>query len=245
MQYLKFSKPNAKIPFQSFSIPAGYSCPGALNCLTKVKAGKIVDLQTPDENGLTYRCYAASLEAVYPSLNAKLNFNFKLLQSTKSERELVALICRSLPDSLKVRGGALRVHIHGDFYSYRYLCAWFAVAEFFPLVRFYAYTKSLNFLTQYQYYKGTFPPNFSLTWSHGSKYDHLGPALGIKSVRLVTGQEEARALGLEIDHDDSHALHGSTDFALEPHGTQPKGHPLGKLILAKRKANLFAGYNTK
>ncbi|MAK37803.1 MAG: hypothetical protein CMC15_16715 [Flavobacteriaceae bacterium] len=240
---LKFSNPNAKIPYQSFSIPAGYSCPGALNCLTKVKGGKIVDLQKPDADGLTYRCYAASLEAVYPSLNAKLNYNFKLLKEAKSFKEMTALIARSLPPKLRADGGALRVHIHGDFYSLDYLRAWFAVAEFFPSIRFYSYTKSLNFLQQYKSEKGQFPFNYSLTWSHGSKFDHLGPELGIKSVRLVKDQEEAFALGLDIDHDDSHAIHGEKDFALEPHGTQPAGHPLQKIILAKRKAGKFAGYS--
>ena len=245
MNLLKFSKPNAKIPYQSFSIPAGYTCPGALNCLTKVKNGKIIDQQTPDKNGLTYRCYAASLEAVYPSLNAKLNYNFKLLRETKNIKEMVALISNSLPNNLRAHGGALRVHIHGDFYNYEYLCAWFAVADFYPAIRFYSYTKSLNLLAKYKEQNLQFPSNYSLTWSHGSKFDNLGESLGIKSARVVKDPEEARALGLEVDHDDTHALHGSKDFALEPHGTQPKGHPLQKIILAKRKAGKFAGYNNK
>ena len=62
---------------------------------------------------------------------------------------------------------------------------------------------------------------------------------------LVKDKEEAKALGLEIDHDDLKALNGTVDFALEPHGTQPKGHILNKIMYAKRKAGKFAGYNKK
>jgi len=64
-------------------------------------------------------------------------------------------------------------------------------------------------------------------------------------VTLVKDEEEAKALGLEIDHNDLLALNGKRDFALEPHGAQPAGHPLGKVIAQKRKAGKFAGYNNK
>jgi hypothetical protein len=248
---LKFSPPNSKIAFPSFSIPAGWTCPGAGNCLTKrMPDGKLVDLQTPDDNGLTYRCYATSLEVVYPSLAKMLDHNEDLLRKTESENDLVALIIDSLMSDKSTKGlfhggGALRVHIHGDFFKYLYLKAWFAVAKLLPDIRFYSYTKSLQFFKRYKEENGTFPKNYSLTWSKGSRFDSLGPALGIKSVTLVKDEEEAKALGLEIDHDDLKALKGKVDFALEPHGAQPAGHPLGKVIAQKRKAGKFAGYNKK
>jgi len=43
---------------------------------------------------------------------------------------------------------------------------------------------------------------------------------------VVFSEAEAEKLGLEIDHDDSHAARPSLrdqDFALLIHGTQPKG----------------------
>ena len=249
---LKFSKPNSKIAFPSFSIPAGWTCPGAWNCLTKRdrKTGKIIDLQKPDALGLTYRCYATSLEVAYPALGKLLDYNEKLLRGLDYEKDLVALILNSLKHNQWTRGlyhggGALRVHIHGDFFKYLYLKAWFSVAQFLPHIRFYSYTKSLLFLKRYKEEVGDFPSNYFLTWSRGSKFDSLGASLGIKSVTLVKGEEEAKALGLEIDHDDLLALNGKKDFALEPHGGQPKGHPLGKIIAQKRKAGKFAGYNKK
>ena len=248
--YLKFSPPNDKIVFPSFSIPAGWTCPGALNCLTKREKGRIADYQTPDDNGFTYRCYAASLEVVYKGLAKKLDENFSNLKLCKTEKQLVSLILSSLKNDKNTAalfhgGGALRVHIHGDFYNYMYLKAWFAVAKFLPDIRFYSYTKSLQYLKRYKEEFGSFPDNYLLTWSKGSRFDSIGPALGIKSATLVKDEEEAKALGLEVDHNDLKALNGTVDFALEPHGTQPKGHILNKIIQAKRKAGKFAGYNKK
>ena len=245
--HLRFSSPNAKIAFPSFSIPAGHTCPGAYNCLTKRIDGKVVDLQKKDKHSEYYRCYAVSQEVVYKSLAKKLDDNFALLRG-KTCSKMVELIRNSLNNDKETRalvlgGGALRVHIHGDFFNYDYLKAWFKIADLFPRIRFYSYTKSLQYLKRWKDEFGEFPSNYSLTWSKGSKFDNLGNVLGIKSVTVVTDEEEAKALGLEVDHDDTHALNGDEDFALEPHGTMPKGHPWGKAIIEKRKQGKFAGYH--
>tara|TARA_R100000005_G_scaffold95857_1_gene79166 strand:+ start:175 stop:945 length:771 start_codon:yes stop_codon:yes gene_type:complete len=247
--FLKFSSPNRKIAFPSFSIPSGYTCPGASNCLTFVDriTNKIIDKQKPDENGETFRCYAASLEVAYSSLRENLRHNESLLKEAKTEKAMTALIIKSLKESkwtkaLVMGGGALRNHIHGDFFNLNYLSAWMNVAKFFPNIRIYSYTKSLHLLKKYKDKHGSFPSNYYWTWSKGSKFDKLGPVLGLKSATIVDDKEQAKALGLEVDHDDTHALNGTKDFALEPHGQQPKGSRLAKLLIEKRKAGKFAGY---
>ena len=48
----------------------------------------------------------------------------------------------------------------------------------------------------------------------------------LRSAKVVFSESEAVELGLDIDHDDSHAARPSMrdqDFALLVHGTQPKG----------------------
>ena len=45
----------------------------------------------------------------------------------------------------------------------------------------------------------------------------------LKFAKVVFSEKEAAKLGLEIDHDDSHAYEGDKSFALLLHGTQPKG----------------------
>jgi hypothetical protein len=111
---------------------------------------------------------------------------------------------------------------------------------------FYAYTKALPFWVKRL---GTIPPNFKLTASYGGTHDWMIPAYGLKSCRVVESIEEAQRLGLELDHDDSHAYSDKGDFALLIHGTQPKGRwavAWHKLRTAKisgygvHKANLIA-----
>lgn len=42
MNELKVSEPNAKIDFYSFSLPAGWTCPGAYKCLAKSNDEELV-----------------------------------------------------------------------------------------------------------------------------------------------------------------------------------------------------------
>lgn len=67
------------------------------------------------------------------------------------------------------------------------------------------------------------PSNFRLTASEGGKRDHLIAEYGLETSKVVFSIEEAAALGLQIDHDDSHAYDGSNSFALLIHGTQAAG----------------------
>jgi hypothetical protein len=82
---LKFGEPNAKLKklakklklkLKTFSLPAGWTCPGAKDCLSRADrtTGKIED--GPDT---LFRCFAASGEAVYPSLRKMVWHNFELI----------------------------------------------------------------------------------------------------------------------------------------------------------------------
>jgi hypothetical protein len=67
------------------------------------------------------------------------------------------------------------------------------------------------------------PSNLSITASEGGKWDSLIQENGLKSSKVVFSIEEAAVLGLDIDHDDSHAAVGEDSFALLIHGQQRKG----------------------
>ena len=62
----------------------------------------------------------------------------------------------------------------------------------------------------------------------------------LRSAKVVFSEAEAEKLGLEIDHDDSHAARPSMrdqDFALLIHGTQPAGSAASKALqVIKKKA---------
>jgi Gene product 88 len=204
----------------TFSLPAGYSCPGAEKCLTKFdrtaikedgKLGKIVD--GPKQE---FRCFAASMEAVFVGFRDNNSANLELLKAAGDKSAMKNLILASLPPQAQV----VRIHVSGDFFSQEYLLAWIDVAIARPDVQFYAYSKSLRFIAAHL---SEIPSNLSITASEGGKWDSLIAEHGLKSSRVVMSIEEASVLGLDIDDDDSHAAIGQDSFALLLHGQQRRG----------------------
>ena len=242
---LKFGEPNAKLKklakklklkLKTFSLPAGHTCPGAKDCLSKAnrQTGHIQD--GPDTE---WRCFAASSEAVYPSLRKMVWHNFdlikeSLLKSWRYKQDKVQRLADLIIDSLPVCD-IVRVHVGGDYFSKEYLEAWIEVAKRKPDVIFYSYSKSLKFMAEY-----ALPENLILTASRGGKYDELIDLHGWKEAVVVYSEEEAAEKGLDIDHDDEHAAFGADNFALLIHGTQPKGSAAGKALQILKKKNKLA-----
>ena len=103
--------------------------------------------------------------------------------------------------------------------------AWLNVALNNPLVTFYGYTKATPFLVKFKEY---IPRNFRFTASKGGTCDNLIARHKLRSAEVVFSVKEAEDKGLEIDHDDSHAITADKSFALLLHGTQPAGSPAGE-----------------
>ena len=234
MKQLKFGNPNAKLKklikklgltLKTFTLPAGWTCPGAKDCLSRADkvTGKIKD--GPDTE---FRCFAASSEATYPSLRKMVWHNFGLLKGALVDGvdACADLICASLPDKFDI----MRVHVGGDYFSKNYLQAWVEVAKRNPDKVFYSYSKSLHLFKQF-----ALPSNLVLTASRGGKYDELIDLHGWKEALVVYSEQEAIDKGLEIDHDDSHAAFGKENFALLLHGTQPKGSTASVALSAIKK----------
>jgi len=169
---LKFGEPNAKLKkmlkklslkLKTFTLPAGHTCPGANECLSRADrvTGKIKD----GPNTL-FRCFAASAEAVYPSLRKMVWHNLGLLKDSLVDGvdACADLICESLPKKFDI----MRVHVGGDYFSEKYLKAWIEVAKRNPERVFYSYSKSLPFFTRF-----ALPDNLVLTASRGGKHDEL------------------------------------------------------------------------
>ena len=233
---LRFGNPNSKLKklikklglvLKTFTLPAGWTCPGAKDCLSRAnrEPGKIQD--GPDT---LFRCFAASAEATYPSLRKMVWHNLGLLKDSLVDGvdACADLICASLPKKFDV----MRVHVGGDYFVKEYLQAWIAVAKRNPNKVFYSYSKSLHFFKQF-----ALPENLVLTASRGGKYDELIDLHGWKEALVVYSEEEAEQKGLEIDHDDTHAAFGKENFALLIHGTQPKGSAASVALSAIKKAN--------
>ena len=217
---LKFKDANGKlkkmakklgVKLKTFTLPSGYTCPGAKDCLAFAdrKTGKITDGEDTE-----FRCFMASLEATFPSLREMVWNNLTLIRKAlKNGVDACAdLICESLPKKFDV----MRVHVGGDYFSREYFMAWCEVAKRNPDKVFYSYSKSLVVIAGIPK-----PDNLVLTASRGGKYDDLIDRLGWKEAVVVFSEQEAKDKGLEIDHDDTHAAFGKENFALLLQGSQP------------------------
>ena len=234
---LKFSKANAKTQalandaelaeylqgnrkIYSLDLLSGWSCPHAKDCLSKAIVQDNGKRKIKDGKDTQFRCFSASQEVQYTNVYNSRKHNFDLLRNLHFE-DMVELISGSLPKN----AGIVRIHVAGDFFSQQYLDAWYIVALRNPKILFYAYTKSLRFwvggVTEMPILH-----NFVLTASYGGRDDHMIDEFNLRSAKVVFSEAEAAELGLEIDHDDSHAAKPSLrdqSFALLIHGTQPAG----------------------
>lgn len=241
---LKFGQGNAKLDacIPTFSLPAGHACPGANLCYSKTVATTLNPggFRVQDGPNCQFRCFAATDEAKYPAVRKARWHNFNLLKKAKTQDGMIKLILASVPET-KFRV-PFRLHVAGDFFSQDYFDAWVAVARFRPNFTFYAYTKSIPFWIARMH---LLPNNFKLTASLGGKWDALVTQHGLKCARVVYSTAEAAKLGLEIDHDDSHAYGDSGNFALLLHGTQPAGSEAAKAWSDLKKAGIGGYYNQK
>jgi hypothetical protein len=234
-ELLKLNRGNAKLgkEIYTFNLPAGYSCPGARECLSRAgrASGTIQDgLETK------FRCFSASDEARLPNVRAQRWHNFDLLKH-KSTSQMVELIQASLPKKAKL----IRIHVSGDFFNPQYFDAWLEVAKNNPTIIFYAYTKSLHLWVGR---KDDIPSNLKLNASRGGIHDWMIDTYGLKSAEVVFSEEDADTKGLPIDHDDTHAYQSDKSFALLIHGTQPAGSEASKALRALKKKG-WTGYSKK
>ena len=234
---LKFSNANAKTEalkqvaelaeyltdkrkIYSLDLLSGYSCPYAEKCLSKAVVQSDGRRKIKDGKKTEFRCFSASQEVQYTNVFNLRKHNFDSLNHLHIN-DMIHHLHTDLPKN----AGIVRIHVAGDFFSADYMQAWYNVAMMNPSVLFYAYTKSLQY---WEYRVNEYPElhNFILTASYGGRDDGLISELGLRSTTVVYSEAEAEILGLEIDHDDSHAARPSLrnkDFALLIHGTQPKG----------------------
>ena len=220
----------------SLDLLSGWSCPYAQACLSKVheiegeftKAGN-PKRQLRDGKKTEHRCFSASQEVLLPNVYDKRKSNYELLKECKTVDEMVALLERTLPRNAAI----VRQHVGGDFFNVMYFLAWLEVAKRNPHILFYAYTKSLNYGGASMETVDSLP-NVVLTASRGGRLDHMIDLYNLREAVVVFSEQQADELGLEIDHDDSHAARPdlrNQSFALFIHGVQPKGSEAAKALV--------------
>lgn len=234
IETLSFGRGNAKLDKEifTFSLPSGWTCPFARQCLAKVNrgGGKLVD-----GKDMEFRCFSASQENLYNNVRISRWHNYDLLMNNRD------CMYELLDASLSTKAKMVRIHVAGDFYSQEYFDAWLRLAQERPNCIFYAYTKSLVYWVNRL---NDIPANFRLTASYGGKHDNLIVKHNLRSAIVVYSEKAALDMGLAIDHDDSHAYGTGGNFALLIHGIQPKGSNASKAISELRKVGIM-GYSDK
>ncbi len=220
---LNFTLGNAKLKRDTaiLSLPAGWSCPFAMECKSCADrlTGKI-----KDGPHAKIRCYATGAECLFPNIRRFRWNNFEAIQRAKTVIGMAELIERSLLIKRKIK--LVRFHQSGDFFSQAYFDAWLLVAQQHPEWIVYGYTKALPYWIKRL---GSIPANFKLVASRGGTHDFLIEMFGLRSARVVLSEREARRKWhLPIDHDDTHVWKYDKDFAILIHGTQPPGSKAGK-----------------
>lgn len=219
---LSFQHGNAKLTkdIAILSLPAGHTCPFAKDCRSSVDkvTGKLTD--GPHTQ---FRCYATTAESMFPTIRKSRWTNLELLKQAGSAIGMANLIEQSLAGKKNIK--FVRFHQSGDFFSQAYFDAWVTVARYHPEWTFYGYSKALPFWAKRL---NDLPANFKIVASRGGTHDNLITMLGLRSVRVVYSEDEAKQAGLEIDHDDSHVWGYDKDFAIVLHGTQPANSEASK-----------------
>ena len=234
MKTLKFSLSNDKLKHikewsdienpkvYSFSLLSGYSCPSAKDCHAYARVDKVTGKKTlQDGKHAKFRCFSARDEARLPSVYNQRKHNFDALLGIKDDYIDIAIL---IQESLPKNANFIRVHVGGDFFTKAYMQAWYLVAEKNPNIIFYAYTKSIKWMSELEYLR---PDNFRITASYGGKEDAIIDELNLKSAKVVFHPSETN---LPIDHNEYYAINDEGNFSLLLHGTQKAGSEGSKAI---------------
>lgn len=239
---LNFSKGNGKLAKDTliFNLPAGKTCPGAMFCKSFAVVDENGKRKIQDGPHTEFRCFAASSEVQYDAVFENRASNLQMIVDAIKHGIAVDLINDSIQFHRTRNTKKVRIHESGDFFSGAYLDAWIEVAHRNPDLQFYCYSKSLQLFLNFK-----MPANFFMTASYGGKFDYLiDEGYFTRYSKVVLNDADAAAIGLEVDHDDSHCF-GDKPFALLVHGTQPKGSTWGAAIRERRKNKQFSGYSKK
>jgi hypothetical protein len=159
LPYKVFSKGNSKLPFWQFSTLPMFTCPGMGDCGNWCYSFK------------SWRFPQAFCRQVQNTILVKFH-KHRLLEHAKS-----------LPLRTDVR-----LYVDGDIDSFDTLQFWMNFLKNRSDLKAYGYSKSWKLFIEYQEKGFTFPENYQLNLSSGSKFEHIGPIRAkMKSLPITRG----------------------------------------------------------
>lgn len=198
--YLSTNSKLAKSGISTWGIPAFKSASGKLTC--------------PGAKDCVKGCYARQGFYVMPNVRKAQEERLALSESPEFVQTIV--------DEIKRRGiKRLRIHDSGDFYSLTYLRRWFEIAKACPETHFYAYTKMVAMFKAHVCPQ--VPPNFTVIFSYGGKWDHFINQTQDRHSRVFTTLSDLKKAGYSDAHDDdTKALVANHRVGLVYHGHKSK-----------------------
>lgn len=145
---------------------------GVWNWTLPAWAGRLPDGRTyntcPSAGVCAKVCYARNGTYLFRNVKARhqANLQYVLDDLPGWERQMTAEVAHP-----RHRGGWVRIHDAGDFFSDEYLTAWLDIARATPETRFYAYTKEVSRFRRLA--EPDAPDNFLWVYSMGGREDHL------------------------------------------------------------------------
>jgi hypothetical protein len=124
-------------------------------------------LTCPQAGACASLCYARNGTFLFRNVKAAHARNLKRVLDDLAnwKDEMIAEATK------RARGGYVRIHDSGDFFSDEYLQTWLDIAAAVPTTTFYAYTKEVSRFKRMV--EGKAPSNFKWLYSMGGKEDHL------------------------------------------------------------------------
>lgn len=172
-QYSVFTIGNSKLPFISFSVLPGVTCPGAGECLQFCYSFR------------AWRYPAAFMRQCQNTI--LMRFNQDAIVSALNT------IVSKMPN-----GFDMRLYVDGDFASVSDVAFWFDVLNQNPTIRAYGYSKSFDAILAYA---GAWPTNYQLNISGGHNANNA-TVVRVKALPITRGEFIAVSIGRKINSKD-------------------------------------------
>lgn len=173
-QYSVFTIGNSKLPFISFSVLPGVTCPGAGECLQFCYSFR------------AWRYPAAFMRQCQNTILMRFN------------QDAIVSALNTIVSTMPNNGFDMRLYVDGDFSSVSDVTFWFDVLNQNPSIRAYGYSKSFDAILAYA---GAWPTNYQLNISggHNANEDTIAR---VKALPITRGEFIAVSIGRKINSKD-------------------------------------------
>ena len=212
----------AKTQVVAINVLSGITCPFADICKAWVSVDNNGKRSVVKGENCEFTCYMAKLEAVYKNVYDAAKHNTDYIKDMSRRKDVIGLAALLLASiwfkspAIAKKGGVVRWHAGGDFFTKTYVEAAALIAQAAPEIEFFGYSKSpwvVQALTNGE--------NSAMVHSFGSKFDDKAAEMGVPQsfVRCSDDQytDVPTACPTSMVSDDYFFIKAQTSFAINVH----------------------------